>query len=1207
MESTDEKWTESQKTAMNLRNKLLLVSAAAGSGKTSVLTERIIRRLLDPNDPICLSELLIVTFTRSAAAELKSRIAKALSAALAENPGDKHLSDQLLLLGSAQISTIDSFFQQAVRSNFERLGLPSAFRIADQNEIYALAQEMMDNLISEFYRKYEPPVSEADPASAFRKLHGNPFADCMDHIFNGTSRSDLGKILLEFHERFSAYPEGAAVLSKSAEQLCADASVDFLSTTYGKTFRDRVCGLVSSFLDRLKEVARYHEADPQGTLKQSAVLASDMDACEAVLRASAGTWDGFLNALVCFNFAKFQQADGKPGWSLSYQTARNSFKIALKKYRDLATEVSPVELAEDFRKTADLARMLDEFYRAFDERFLQEKINRGILDFNDVRNALYRLLTGPDGKAISADLCGKYREIYIDEYQDVDETQDRIFAILGGDHRFMVGDIKQSIYGFRGSEPAVFADYRRSMPLSTDPAAEASPKVCVFMSENFRCNRTVIDFANTVCSFLFSASPESIGYLPADDLQHGKKDPEQKIPVCVRMFEKPEETEAADAQAPDREAEWIAAEISRLLRGDERLDNGNPIRPSDIAILSRNGNRYLDPYLDALKRLDIPVSAPDAGDLTRSPILIDLVNLLRSIDNPYRDLPLSEYLTSETGGFTLEELSLIRQASPAEKSLYDALSTVADNPEASLCGKSRDFVEWLENYRRLAASQPADRFLRILYLDPLFTDRSASPEFLALYEQARVYQRSSWCGLYGFLDYVTRLWEGKKIRSGGFGGSENGVQVMTMHASKGLEFPVVFVVGCGRAFSTRDVKPPLLYHRQVGFASSIYHSEQGASSKNLIRRAVEYAMEDENAEGEIRLLYVALTRARERLYVTGTPAFATAKGIREAETIRRANRYSILSAKSFLAWILAALGEKGPVGAQKFVDYLPVAPDKPIESVLQTSAPLAGKIAPRAENDLSSRFRALIDSAEQFTYPLDALRGIPTKAAASKLRPDLLDVLKDDDGNTVSDQVSKFMEKSEPSFDGLLAEHRKPTAAEIGTATHAFLQFCDLPHLSPDGVEAEIDRLVAQKFLSKETAAIVNRNVLRKFAASPLIARVQSAKRIYREQKFSLFFPLSELTADPSLASKLEGQELFVQGSIDLILLDPDGMISLFDYKTDHITPEERSDRALLLSHLKARHGNQLACYSRAVENLFGKRPDKIYLFMLALGEAVEI
>lgn len=1219
-----QRWTSSQETAINLRGKLLLVSAAAGSGKTSVLTERIIRRLLDETDPISISEILIVTFTRAAASELKSRVAKALGEAFAADPGNSRLSKQLLLLGSAQISTIDAFFQQVVRSNFERLGFPASFRIADRNELYALARETMDALIADFYRTYEPPIPANSEESPFRRLRSNRFADCMDHIFGGTSGSDLGDLLLAFYEKFSSDPQGISLLQTSADALRREADGDFLLSRAGGVIRDRLVAATENFLGVLREVRERHNADPEAGKRQGGILSSDIDQTHALLHALNGTdWEAVRAAGMNFIFAKFITAPERPDWSERYKNARNAFKNLLKGYCEKVFAESPQQIQRQMKETAELAEMLCSFYSAYRERVLSEKLDRGILDFNDVRDSVYRLLTSEDGKSIVEELCGKYREIYIDEYQDVDEIQDRIFSLIGGNRRFMVGDIKQSIYGFRGSDPSIFADYRRSMPLSTDPAASASPSVCVFMSENFRCDQTVIDFANTVCSFLFSACPQSVGYLPEDDLQHGKKDPEtdgwHPIPAQVVVFERESAKKTVDADEPAPEADekaeekpqislearWVASEISKLLR-EGHLNDGSPILPEHIAILSRNGDRHMEPYAAALRSLGIPVSSESANKLSHSPLLIDLLNLLRAIDNPYRDIPLSEYLTTGFGGFTLDELSEIRLASPTRKSLYDALCAASENADFPVSEKARAFVEWLEGYRRLSMMQPADRFLRLLSLDERFAPISSSPEFLALYEQARVYQRSSWCGLYGFLEYVTRLWDGDQLSAGGFRGADSAVRVMTMHASKGLEFPVVFAVGCGKAFSDQDFDSPVLYDKAVGFSSRLYREEKGGSVESVLREAGKIAISDENAEGEIRLLYVALTRARERLYVTGTSTRLTPSLLNDVSMIRRDSRASILGAKSFLDWILAALFAKEKTDGSYPAVIRWLSPAEPIESLPQSEATVPSTVAKSVSEPLSDRYSTVLERAKTFVYPLDALRGIPTKAAASKLRSDLLDVLKQDDETAIEEQI-RLMRDAEPSFEGLLSAHRQPTAAEIGTATHAFLEFCDLPNLTPDGIDAEAERLVSNQFLSPETAKILNRRQLRAFAASPLIGQVRSAARVLREQKFGLFLPLSELTTDPALAEPLKGRELFVQGSIDLVLIGSDGRISLYDYKTDHITPEERADRSLLHSHLLARHGNQLACYAHAIEALFGKRPDKTYLFLLALGEAVEI
>ncbi len=1209
------RWTPSQEAAMNLRGKTLLVSAAAGSGKTSVLTERIIRSLLDPDHPADLSKMLVVTFTRAAAAELKSRIAEALSSALAANPGDKHLSSQLFLLGSAQISTIDSFFQKIVRANFDVLGLPASFRIANASEVAPIASSILNGLITEFYAEYEEKEASDSP---FDRILKNKFAEAMDHLMSNRSDGKLDKTLLGFLEDLTAYPDGIALLQKNCEQLRSESGADFLTTQYGKPLAASLLEEFESHLAELQKVKRHLDTDPDVREKLGGLVASDSDYCKSMIAALQKPCYADAQAVShSFSRGRFPNIHEKSNEVIHYQNWRNKFKerqSGVAEYFQFSTE----ELIRQAEKTADLCEVLYRFYSVYSERLLQEKKARGVLEFNDIRALLYRLLKNADGSpsetAIS--LASQFDAVYIDEYQDVDFVQDSIFSILGGNRRFMVGDIKQSIYGFRGSEPSIFADYRRKMPLYHTENAEKADGNCVFMSDNFRCDQPVIDFTNAVCSFLFSACESSIQYRNEDDLICSKQAPENPLPnhpapVCVSVFDKAPKGQKSsdDEETPRDEAIWVASEIARLLR-EERLDNASPIKPSDIAILVRS-KKQSKPLQKELEALNIPVNLTVSSDILQDPLTVELFDLLKAIDNPYRDLPLSEFLLSALGGFTLEELTLIRNAAPDSKALYDAIALyAATDPTEPLARKATALLTWLEKQRENATAQPADRFLRTLYLEERLIPYSQEPAFLFLYEQARIYQRSAWCGLYGFLQHFEKLIESGNASAGGFRQEEDAVSIMTVHHSKGLEYPVVFLAACGTGFNKNDLTETLVYHKNLGLAAKLYSRATGNSDDTVFRMAVKNEINAEQTEEHIRTLYVALTRARERLYVTGTLAGLWENACLSASMVKKGNRFDILGCNSYLAWILAALQQK-EVKEKEFPCTFRhfsvgevekgIAFDREEEAVASAKEQIP-------TGPLAAHYADVLQKEKHFTYPLSFLQGIPTKAAASKLQNNLLDILCEskNEEESIQAQIS-LMESMPQSFEVLLKNKLMPSAAEIGTATHAFLEFCDFERLYKSDIQSECDRLIKDGFLLPSSAEILNREQLSRFLKSDLMQQILAAKKIYREQKFGLHIPMGDLTALPERKERFAEHTLFVQGSIDLILQTEDKRLLLVDYKTDRISKELFADPALLEDHLRERHGVQLSYYAKAVKALFGKTPDEIHIYSIPLGRMIRI
>ena len=1208
-------WTPSQEAAMSLRGKTLLVSAAAGSGKTSVLTERIIRSLLDKEHPADLSKMLVVTFTRAAAAELKSRIAEALSAALAENPGDHHLSSQLFLLGSAQISTIDSFFQKIVRSNFDALGLPAAFRIASESEIKPVAMDLLDGLITEFYEQHEPSEPQK---TQFDRILKNRFAQSMDHLMSNRSDGKLDKILLEFLDTISAYPDGISLLRENGSVLRREAGIDFLTSRYGSALASSLYEQFEADLCELQRIRAHLDTDPDVDAKLGGTVASDLDYCRAMLVAlEERCYQRVQEVSASFVKGRFPTIKEKSNEVIRYQSWRNKFKARQDSVAEYF-QFSPEQITRQAELTADLCESLYHFYTEYSLRLMEEKKARGILDFNDIRSLLYRLLTASDGNPteLAKSLSRQFESVYIDEYQDVDFVQDAIFAILGGNRRFMVGDIKQSIYGFRGSEPSIFADYRRKMPLHDTPEAESADGNCVFMSDNFRCNQPVIDFTNAVCGFLFSACENSIQYRRQDDLICSKPKPEAPlsnypVPVSVAVFDKPPrgyQSEEDEEDAKD-EAVWVAAEISRLLR-KERLDNGKPIKPSDIAILIRSKKQMI-PFQKSLADLNIPFRLTASSDILQDPLTVQTFDLLKSVDNPYRDLPLSEFLLSPLGGFSLEELTAIRKSAPESKSLYEAIETVAhDDVPSPLTDKSKQLLGWMEKQRQNAAVQPADRFLRALYLEERMLPYSQQAPLLFLYEQARLYQRTSWCGLYGFLQHFEKLAESGTASAGGFMKEEDSVSIMTVHHSKGLEYPVVFLSACGTSFNKSDLKETLVYHKNLGLATKLYSAESGNSDDSIFRMAVKNEINAEQTEEHIRTLYVALTRARERLYVTGTLSGLWENALQSASTVQRGVRSDILGCNSYLSWILAAMQQKEmkkpdfPCTFRHF-SLKEAQRGVPFDPQISMEADTSEE---RVQDPIALHYAEILHREQEFSYPLSLLNGLPTKAAASKLRNDLLDDWGSEDSELafLEAQIS-LMESAPGQFEALLQSNAKPDAAQIGTATHAFLEYCDFQRFYDSDVDSECEELIKDRFLLPYTAQILRKDQVELFRRSELMQWILRASKVYREQKFGLHIPMSELTSREDMREVLGEHTIFVQGSIDLLIQTRDGQLWLVDYKTDHVTPAERKNPTLLAKALKERHGVQLSYYAKAVKALFGKEPDKICIYSVPLGKTIEM
>ncbi len=1245
-------WTPAQRAAMGTLGRTLLVSAAAGSGKTATLTERIIRRLTDPVAPADLSRLLIVTFTRAAAAELRERISAALTEAIAREPGNRHLQNQLIGLGGAHISTIDAFCREPVKAHFAELGLPAASRIADDAELLPLCERVMGEIIDEFYLKY---ADEGRDPTAFSLLWRNPFADLCDSLTPSKNDTQLIPTLFELYNRLLSFPDELGRLQKEAQELEAQADGDFFGSSHGAILREWLGHFCRSAIQTLSEALDDIRADDAAAKAYGGAFEADLNFCLRL--AEADTYAEAYELMTSYKNQRLGSLRGADPVISGHKDARTAIVDEIKALRKTYFADSPAVVAEQMRRTALMCGVLYDLLAEYDRRILAEKKNRGICDFTDNRRYLLSLLRGENGSpsGIARDFREKFDEVYIDEYQDVDEMQDEIFRLVGADHRFMVGDIKQSIYGFRGADPSVFARYRRELqPLILQDGARQGDDPngnSIFMSENFRCDEAVVRTTNAVCGHVLRACPDSIGYQDGDDLVLGKIPPHDEYispSVQVTVLTKPPKEEDADesessndseVSGVEAEASYVACEIASLLRNHTLKADGTPIMPKDIVILMRS-RAALSDYMKALTAMGIPtgseeLEAAEAGrDILHGTDMSYLVNLLRVIDNPDNDIPLSEVLRAPFPGLDLEELIAVRNVgdrAAESRSLYAGVEEYPGREDADprLSQKLTDFMEWLEKYRKLTQTQPADKLLRLLLRDERCACRE-TPAFRYLYESARTCRTSAFLSLYAFLRYFESKLATSKNAAAPVRDADGGqVSIMTIHKSKGLEFPVCFVVRCGQAFSAKSYSADLIFEKQAGVSMKLYRRETDGEdlrqnkTDTTLRAVSGLAVKLSEREEEMRVLYVAMTRARERLYVVGV-------GNDKPVSFREGDRYAALSCNCYLKWVLAGLDAHPEVSQFAKLSYIAtneLVPEPPLERGCFQSAVSAGE----ADEAAAKRYAAILAGQTPPTPLEEALLHVPTKVPASRMKDGLLDdcVFFETDLDTADGKLPEsfngetwcdaqsieairrslsLMESAgDNEFELLLSQNRHPTAVEKGTAAHLFLQYCRYDAVLRGGIDSEIGRLCEEGFITERTAEVLDRGMLKAFFGSEFFARVQSAVQVERELRFARFIPLRTLTSNEALAEALGDRTLFVQGSIDLLCTFPDGHLELCDYKTDHITPDERRDPSLLQARMTEAHRDQLRQYAAAVEEMYGVRPSKAYIFSLPLGEAVEI
>ena len=1183
----ERRWTDEQLSAINERSKTLLVSAAAGSGKTATLTERIIRSLTDEKKPINIESLLVVTFTVAAAGELRAKLTAALEDAVAKNPDNKNLARQLNMLPTAKIRTIDSFCNDILKMGADRVGLSRGYRIADGAECEILAISIMDALTSAIYNGERLDVATPEELDAL--------SDCLT---DSKRTEELSEILRYVYERTSSSEHGVDMLLPMIEYYNTEGFEGVEKTRHGSYLMEITRELATHYRDLAARYERALSTDIEGERMYSGMAARDKAALETVL--SAKSYVELRAAMTSFALTTKPSKKGmeKTQTMLDYSDLRDELREDMKKhaaYFIYTEEVWRSTLDVLYTRMKTLHRVLSEF----DSLFLGEKLRRAALSYADIERLSYNCLI-KDGERtdIAENLSRQFEAIYIDEYQDVNSLQNSIFkAISRPDNRFMVGDIKQSIYGFRHARPEIFAEMKGSFPpLGSKEGDEAS----IFMSKNFRCDRGVVDFVNGIFDRTFSLIGESIGYEAGDRLEYSKihedGEPEYERPViCVAESGGKEDGEL------DGEPRIVAAKISQLLSCG-KLDNGKPIQPEDIAIILRSAKDKDVRFAEALSELGIPSRISGAKSFFLSPEVLLALCLLNSIDNPTRDVYLAGLMCSPLYSFTADDLFKIRHGGGGNTLYEDLVAYTEAHPEFE---RGKRFLDRLNYYRTIAEGMPVDALISKLYresgLMALGARSGGADNLTLLYDYARNYEAGAYKGLYNFIAFINSIIDKNTSFDDKREGSvSNAVKIITSHSSKGLEYPVVFLVDTARRFTDLDVKSRLVFSMDLGISFRPRTPAGLALVNSPIHDLTCHYILRKNHEEELRVLYVALTRAREKLYVVGTSPLDDLDKYKNKMRLLRENLspYALRDAHSYLE--IAMLTSDAPVMAEgDFAEGYARGEELETDAVDEEEFDF---IAPAAvpDEDLTEEFVRRFS----FEYPNRYLTVLPEKLSVSRTSPTVLDETVGDVEPYIPEDGEEEGARHLPAF---VTGDGAEESAKRGIATHKFLQFCDLERLSADGAEPELERLVSEGFLSELDKSRVRLGEIRKFARSALFRDMKGAKSLYRELRFNVRLPAHIFTEREEQKAAYRDREVLVQGVIDCIVEYPDGTLGLYDYKTDRLTREELADPALAEAKLREKHALQLSYYSLAVEKMFGKAPTRVEVYSLPLGATVSV
>ena len=1189
----EKKWTPDQRDAIETRGGTLLVSAAAGSGKTAVLVERVIRRITG-DDPCDVDRLLVVTFTNAAAAEMKERVSARLGTLIAENPADRSLQRQQVLLQNAHIQTVHSFCLELIRENFEKLDIPPDFRIADENEARILCQDVLAQLLEEKYTA--AAGGEADDFHALTEMLGA-----------GRDDSLLEDTVLRLFDFVRSMPDPEGTLDGMLRMY--RPGVPAGRTVWGKAALRHVERTMESAAAQIKGSLRVIGRYDQLSDKYQAAFAGDLrQAEECAAAARGGDWNRIYRMAGTFDFAplgpvrKFEAPEIKD----ALQAQRKAFKETVGKLCGGVLCCDEEQFSQDLRAVYPVAASLFGIVLELERRLFEAKVAKNMLDFGDLEQLALRLLIetpqggGPRPTACARAVSQNFEEVLVDEYQDTNRAQDAIFRAVSREGRnlFMVGDVKQSIYRFRRATPELFMEKQDMFA----PCRTGKFPAKIILGRNFRSRSGITSAVNFVFSQLMSREFGEIDYGDDERLIPGAAYPERPgTDYELHIVDAGDAADETDMENDDRdtlESRHIAGIIRNMMR--ERFpvqgENGpRPVRYRDICILMRSTAGRAETCRRELERAGIPVFADVAGGYLGSYEVEVTLSLLRILDNPLQDVPLLSVMLSPVFGFSPDDLARVRVAN-RKGSLYLALTAFARETGGAFAA----FLDTLSSLRRVAAVLPADRLLLRIYaqtgLPEIFEAMAGGGARRAnlrlLLDYARGYEAAGYKGLSGFIRYIDRLasQDGDLVPASAVSENADVVRIMSIHKSKGLEFPVCILAGCARRFNMEDTRRPVLFHPVYGFGAMVRDAGRGCRTTTLPREVVRMETARSGLAEEMRVLYVAMTRAREKLICVVTPANA-ASALRRAAGLLREGQPGLdpLAASQALScseWLLAcalrhpdagelrrlaACGEIGLLPATAPMQVCIVAPEAAGPSIGRENAarddvPMDDGADDELTGEICRRLAA--------DYPDRALSRVPSKVAVSELAE--------------AEVRREFgFRGSPPAF---LSQARL-TPAQAGTALHEFMQYAELPHIrTADDVAAEVRRLVDARFLLPEQGEAVRAQKVLAYLDSHLYGRILGASRVWKEFRFTVEADASRISAD----AQPGGGTAVIQGMADVVF-EENGRIYLLDYKTDEADEEE----------LRRRYAGQLAVYADAIAKIMGKSVAERYIYGFLAGKTV--
>jgi len=1242
------KFTDEQRQAIDARDCDLLVSAAAGSGKTEVLITRLIERITDVEKPVELDRLLVVTFTDAAAQEMRKRLGDALRERLRETPDDPHLQRQMLLMPKASITTIHSFCLQVVRSSFAQLGIDPGFRVADTTEVELLKAEVMRMLFERLYGD-EDDGGDIIDESVFGTGGRADFLRLVEFYGDAVKDDALQALALSLYEFSRSKPWPEAWLLAQADSFCLATAADMEQTDWYSFFKGEVTAELDELLMLLDEATTLAQ-NPNCNAKNIDILNDESNMLLLVRHGLAEGYDSYLHAMEDVHFRTWSGAKSKTEDGSLSDAAIEALKENVKGIRDevkkrfLAlrgrTAIKPAaDMLADMNDLSGVMCALSGVVNLFAELFGQEKRRRNIADFSDFEHLCLEALLeegsteeSPIPTAAALALQAKFEEVYIDEYQDSSWVQELILLSVsrkgqGAPNRFMVGDMKQSIYRFRMANPELF---RRKYASFSREAG--SKERLIGLSMNFRSRDGVLDCINYLFRQMMDDALGDVVYDADSMLYCGAEYPaycnEEDRAAEVLLVEtktedmpKDEDDDSVDDTLPElsnmeAEARAVAARVYEMVNSDMPVqistkDGGyRPAEYRDIVILMRSVKGPGEIYAEELRRLGVPSFAGASGGYFEAAEVLTMLAFLQVIDNPRQDLHLITVLHSPVYGFTADELVMIRQR--ADGLFYDAVqaAVVSGNVPEALRLRLSVFLATLEIWRDRAMLTPISKLIWSLYEETGYLRRVGAmagghvrrANLTALFERAVQYEKTSLKGLFHFIRYIERLQKsGQDIGDAKvLGENENVVRIMSVHKSKGLQFPIVFFCGLGRRFNEMDTRAPFMMHADFGFGPKHIDLAQRVVSDTLKRNAIAMRIRRENLSEELRLLYVALTRARERLVLS----MAVGSLAAELDICGRAvgsdtlllPKGARLRAKRFADWILPALARHRDMAALTGAAYgaceaawcdasrwrFTVGAKAEATREEQAAAEsFASRFATLHEVSAADKTELYDEVKRRLTYRYDTIGAefVPSKLSVSEIKRLY---------NTDNRAESAALLANAPYTEGKNMDELRPprfvtgeaavSAAMRGTFLHTVLEHVNfVTDMTVEALDARIAALVRRGFLHEEDVLQIDTAAILAFMQSPLAERIRRSPDVRREVRFVSGEKPSDIT--PEWDARIT-TPIVVHGVIDLLFREGDGFV-LVDYKTDRFAADK-------LDEVTARYVPQIRLYRRAIKRFMG-------------------